>query len=76
MNLKYSTMLVQQYRLKFTQLSKYSSHIVADLRAQMSKFLFRVSYLVKKKCRNDMMLEHKNISTLMNHAQQVEGDNL
>ncbi|XP_049378221.1 uncharacterized protein LOC125843011 [Solanum stenotomum] len=42
MNLKQSSISVQQYRLKFTELSKYAPHMVADLRAQMSKFLFGV----------------------------------
>ena len=42
----------------------------------MSKFLFGVSDLVKTECRNVMLLEYMNISRLMTHAQQVEGDKL
>ncbi|WMV46481.1 hypothetical protein MTR67_039866 [Solanum verrucosum] len=76
MNLRQGSMSVQEYRLKFTHHCKYSPHMVADLRAQMSKFLFRVSDLVKTKCRNAMLLEDMNISRLMTHAQQVEGDKL
>jgi len=49
MNLRQGTMSVQEYRLKFTQLSRYAPHMVADPRAQMSKFLFGVSHLVKTK---------------------------
>ncbi|WMV59601.1 hypothetical protein MTR67_052986 [Solanum verrucosum] len=69
-------MTVQEYGLKFTQLSRYSPHMVADSRTQMNKFLYGVSDLVKTKCRNAMLLENMNISRLMTHAQQVERDKL
>ncbi|WMV29284.1 hypothetical protein MTR67_022669 [Solanum verrucosum] len=52
MNLRQSSMPFQEYGLKFTQLSRYGPHMVADHRAQMSKFLFGVSDLVKTECRN------------------------
>lgn len=58
-------MSVQEYKLKFTQLSRYAPHMVADPREQMSKFLFRVSELVKTNCINAMLLEDMNISRLM-----------
>ncbi|WMV54845.1 hypothetical protein MTR67_048230 [Solanum verrucosum] len=35
-NLKYGSMSVQEYELKFTQLSRYAPHMVADPRAQMT----------------------------------------
>ena len=69
-------MTVQEYELKFNQLSRYAPHMVADSRAQMKKFLYGVSDLVKTECRNAMLLENMNISRLMTHAQQVEGDKL
>uniref|UniRef100_M1DCU8 Gag-pol polyprotein n=1 Tax=Solanum tuberosum TaxID=4113 RepID=M1DCU8_SOLTU len=50
--------------------------MVADSRAQMNKFLYGVSDLVKTECRNAMLLGDMNISRLMTHAQQVEGDKL
>uniref|UniRef100_M1DD18 Gag-pol polyprotein n=1 Tax=Solanum tuberosum TaxID=4113 RepID=M1DD18_SOLTU len=50
--------------------------MVADPRAQMNKFLYGVLDLVKIECRNAMLLEDMNISRLMTHAQQVEGDKL
>jgi len=69
-------MSVQEYKLKFTKLSRYAPHMVADPREHMSKFLFGVSDLVKTECRNALLLEDMNISRLMNHAQRVEGDKL
>ena len=50
--------------------------MVADSRAQMNKFMYGVSDLVKTECRNAMLLGDINISRLMTHAQQVEGDKL
>lgn len=50
--------------------------MVADSRAQMNKFLYRVLDLVKTKYRNVMLLGDMNISKLMTHAQQVECDKL
>ncbi|WMV33106.1 hypothetical protein MTR67_026491 [Solanum verrucosum] len=47
MNFRQGYMTVQEYRLKFTQLSKYAPHMVANSRAQMNKFMYGVSNLVK-----------------------------
>jgi len=69
-------MMVQEYGLKFTQLSRYAPHMVADSRAQMNKFMYGVSNLVNTECRNAILLEDMNISRIMAHAQQVEGDKL
>lgn len=60
----------------FAQLSRYSPQMVAATKAQIGKFMFRVSDLVKTKCWNAMMLEDMNFSRLMNHVQQVGGDKL
>ena len=76
MNLRQGNMTVQEYGLKFNQLSRYSPHMVADSRAQMNKFLYGVSDSVKTECRNATLLGYMNISRLMTHAQQVEGDKL
>uniref|UniRef100_M1DLS0 Zinc knuckle family protein n=1 Tax=Solanum tuberosum TaxID=4113 RepID=M1DLS0_SOLTU len=43
---------------------------------EMNKFLYEVSDLVKTECRNAMLLGDMNISRLMTHSQQVEGDKL
>ncbi|KAK4716160.1 hypothetical protein R3W88_014498 [Solanum pinnatisectum] len=69
-------MTVQDYGLKFTQLSRYAPHMVANSRAQMNNFLYGESDLVKTECRNAMLLRDMNLSRLMTHAQQVEGDKL
>ncbi|KAH0650287.1 hypothetical protein KY284_030199 [Solanum tuberosum] len=72
MNLRQGSMTVQEYRLKFTQLSRYAPHMIDNSRAQMNKFLYGVSNLVKTECKNAMLLENMNISRLMTHAQHVE----
>lgn len=50
------------------QMSKYAPHMVADSKAQMNKFLYRVFDLVKSKCRNVMLPKNMNISSHMTHA--------
>jgi len=50
--------------------------MVADSRAQMNKFVYGVSNLVKTGCRNAMLLKNMNISTVMTHVQQVKVDKL
>ena len=76
MNLRQGNMIVQEYGLKFNQLSRYAPCMVADSSVQMKKYSYGVSNLVKTECRNSMLLEDMNISRLMTHAQQVEGDKL
>ena len=67
-------MIVQEYGLKFNQLSRYSPDIVANSRTQINKFLYGVLDLMKTKCKIDILLGDMNISRLMTHAQQLEGD--
>ena len=43
MNLSQGNMTVQEYGLKFNQLSRYAPHMVNDSRYQMNKFLYGVS---------------------------------
>jgi len=50
--------------------------MVADSRAQMNKFVYGVSNLVKTGCRNAMLPENINISRIMSLALQVEGDKI
>ncbi|WMV54796.1 hypothetical protein MTR67_048181 [Solanum verrucosum] len=49
LNVKQEAMSVQEYNLKFTQLSRYASKIVADMISRMSLFVSRLSiYRVRK----------------------------
>uniref|UniRef100_M1DY50 Gag-pol polyprotein n=1 Tax=Solanum tuberosum TaxID=4113 RepID=M1DY50_SOLTU len=73
---EFEAMVVQEYGLKFTQLSSYAPHMVVDSRPQMNNCMYEVSDLVKTECKNAMLLEDMNISRFMTHAQQVEGDKL
>ena len=47
MNFRQGNMTVQEYGLKFNQLLRYAPHMVTNFRAQMNKFLYGVSDLVK-----------------------------
>ncbi|KAH0784217.1 hypothetical protein KY290_003815 [Solanum tuberosum] len=49
MNFRKGNMTVQEYELKFIQLSRYAPHIVVDSRAEMNKFLYGVSELGQQK---------------------------
>ena len=48
MNLCQGRMSVQEYSLKFIQLSKYAPTMVANPRTRMNKFVMGVSSLVEK----------------------------
>ena len=76
MNVRQGNMIVQEYGLKINSLSMYSLHMVDDFRVEMNKFLYRVLDLVKKEYKNAILLKDMNIATLVNHAQQNEGDKL
>lgn len=60
-------MLVHAYGFKFTKLSWYAPHMVANSKDQMNKFLYEVLDFVKTKCRNAMLLEDINIYRIMTH---------
>ena len=76
MNMRKGNMTFQEYGLKFNQPSKYAPHMVSDSKAQMNKFFYGVSDLVKFECIISMLLGDINISRIMTHAQQFEGDKL
>lgn len=65
-------MFVQEYSLKFSQLARYTPHVVADSRAKICKFLSGVSSCVVKKYGTTMLIIKIDISRLMVHAQLIE----
>ena len=71
MNLRQGNITVQEYGIRFNTLSRYTTHMVAESRAQMNMFLYGVSDFVINECRSAMVLGHMNISRIMTHAQQV-----
>ena len=68
MNLMRGNMKIQEYGLKFNQVSRYAPHMVADSRAYMNKCLYGVLDLVKTEWRNAMLLGDMNISRIMTHV--------
>ena len=72
MNLCQGGMSVQEYSLKFTQLSKYAPTLVANLKARMNKFLMEVSSFVHKEYRMTMLLNDIDIPRLKVYAQKIE----
>ena len=65
MNLKQGAMSVREYALKFNQLSKYSPHLVVDLRFRMNKVVMGVFDLVSEQCRSAMLISDMDLSQLM-----------
>ena len=62
---------MQQYSLKFTQISKYAPTMVANPLARMKKFVMGVSSLVEKEFITTMLLIEMDISRLIGYAQQI-----
>lgn len=68
LNLRQNNMIVEEYTLKFTQLSRYAPEMVAEPRARMLKFVSRVSNLVLKECRTAILIKDIDLSSLIIHA--------
>uniref|UniRef100_M1DQP8 Gag-pol polyprotein n=1 Tax=Solanum tuberosum TaxID=4113 RepID=M1DQP8_SOLTU len=60
-NLHLGSMIMKEYALKFTKLSKYALTIVADSWAKMNKFVMGVSDMVVKECRTTMLVQEMDI---------------
>lgn len=68
MNFRQGGISMQDYTLKFTQLFKYASTMVANPRYRIKKFLLGVYSLVEKECRTKMLLNDMDITRLMVYA--------
>ncbi|KAH0670724.1 hypothetical protein KY285_025700 [Solanum tuberosum] len=75
-NLCQGGMSVEEYSLKFTELSKYAPAMVEDPRDEMNRFVMGVSRLVRKECRSAMLHDNIDISHLMVYAQHIEDEKL
>lgn len=69
-------MSVNEYNLKFTQLSHYASEIVSDLKNKMSLFVHGLGWFSAKKEKKTMLIGNINVARLMTYIQQVEEDKL
>ena len=76
MNLKQGNMMVKEYSLKFTKLSKYATTIVANSRAKMSQFMSGLNDTLVNACRSAMMIKEMDIAQLMTHMEEIEGQNM
>ena len=65
-------MIVLDYSIKFTKLSKSSSSLVSNARYEMSHFLMGVSDDMVEECYSAMLHDNMNISHLMVYDKQVE----
>ncbi|KAG5611703.1 hypothetical protein H5410_022984 [Solanum commersonii] len=74
--LSWDSLSVHEYGLKFTQLSRYASKMVADMRSRMSLFVAGLSCLSSKEGKDSMLIGDMDISRLMFYVQQVEEEKL
>ncbi|WMV29627.1 hypothetical protein MTR67_023012 [Solanum verrucosum] len=71
-NKKQNDISVNDYALKFTQLSKYAPVIVDVTRACMRKFMSSFSNDVVKSCKTFMLIKEIDTYKLVTYAQQIE----
>lgn len=64
--------MVKEYSLKFTQLSRYAPHVVANRRAKMSKFALGVNDSMVNEWRFTILNSDMTLARLMTHAQLKE----
>lgn len=70
-NLKQSSMSINEYALKFNQLSTFFPNIVVETRDRTSIFVSRVLDLVDKKFMTLMLTRDMDIYRLMTHDQYI-----
>lgn len=69
LSLKNDSVSVQNYGMKFTQLSHYALEIVKDMRSSMSLFVAGLGHASTKEGRASMFIGDMEISWLMVYAQ-------
>ncbi|XP_027774287.1 uncharacterized protein LOC114077987 [Solanum pennellii] len=73
-NFKQGSMTVREYSLKFIKLSMYGTSFLSNSRDEMSRFLKGISEDLEEECRDAMLHDSMDLSTLMVHVQQVENN--
>ncbi|XP_049363602.1 uncharacterized protein LOC125828327 [Solanum verrucosum] len=76
LTLKKESISLHEYNLKFTQLSRYASEMVADMRSIKSLFVSGFSRLPIKEDKVAMLIGDMDIARLMIHVQKVKEDKL
>lgn len=69
LNLRQDPMTVQEYNLKFTQLSRYAPEMVVDMRNRMSLYVFGLGHSTKKEGNEAILIGDMNIGRLMTRVQ-------
>ena len=70
------SMSVDQYSLKFAQLSRYAPEMVVEMRSNISLFIVGLFCQPTKKGKATRLIGEMDIERLMIHVQQVEEDKL
>ena len=71
LTLKQDSLSVHEYNLKFTQLSRYASEMVVNMRSRTSLFVAGLSRLSSREGSAAMLIGDIDIARLMIHVQQV-----
>ena len=75
-NLRQGDMILKEYTLKFTQLSKYAPAMVVDSKAKIKKFDMGISDLLVNEYSSAMLIHSMDISHLMVHADKFRSKSL
>ena len=75
-NLKQGNVIVEEYSLKFSMLSRYAPSLVSNTRDEMSHFVMGVANLVREECRTTMLHDYMTLARLMVYEQWIEDSKL